>query len=471
MSITFALLGLSIAVFLTVRNAHGGQVLHPVFLFSGVHALYVFPKVLALSVSNTLAAEYFRTNGVDVIVAYMALLCYLATLLAYEFIAPKQSVTYSIGDLKTFTKRMSRFAVIVGGLGLLGFFGLFIMNGGLHDYYFELTFYQMELRGPTVWLIFLSRFIFPAIAAMALVVVLNPSSLSLSFLALLSAFPLMNVLFLFRREDIFFLGFIAIYALIVSGRARLNRLFVLPSIGVLALSISLFPYLRQDSISAATSWDYRTTDMTVQERIADAFEVNADDEIVRAASTIEHTYRTGDYQFGAFIWNSLVKQFMPATLLGAEAKSALLLGHGTESDSGQDYFDQEAFFYVAPMGFSQAYEQFGPFGWIIFAAIGAFIALIERKSSKLSNRVFLMVALPIICLAATNDITSTPARLVTFWALTRFLGKARLRIYPSSTRSEPLRQTVQEGGTASRFREPIVCRKFSYQIAVKRLLR
>ena len=434
MSLVLALLGLGISVALVIRNARGDRVSQLVFLFSAVHVLYVFPKVLALSVSSAPSAEYFRMNGVTSTVAYMALSSYLATIIAYELLAPKSGVAYGIENMKAFMKRMSRFAITIGGLGLLAFLGLMARNGGLNNYFLGLAYYQMDLSGMTVWLIFLSRFTYPAIAAMALVAALRPSRFSLTVLTLLCVFPLMNVIFLFRRSDLLFLGFIAIHALTLSGRIRANRAFVLASIGVMSLLIVLFPYFRQESISAVTGWDYNIAEMTVQERVTDSLEVDADDEIVRAASTIDYAYQTGNFQYGAFVWDSLVNQFVPATLVGAEAKNALFLGRGMDSNTVQSYFDQQSFFYVAPMGFAQAYEQFGPFGWIIFAALGALIAGVERKSWKVSNRIFLMVAIPIVSLAASNDISSVPARLVTFWVLSRFLGSARFLVYSPRVR-------------------------------------
>tara|TARA_R110000824_G_scaffold104214_6_gene247349 strand:+ start:19077 stop:20438 length:1362 start_codon:yes stop_codon:yes gene_type:complete len=439
MSLVLALLGLGIAAILTIFNSSSDRIVRPTFLFSGVHALYIFPKILALSVSISPAARYFQASGTDVTVAYMALLCYLGFILFYELLAPKPAYSYGNGYLKMPTKRTTNFAIIVGGSGFLAFLALIARNGGLYQYYFDLSFYQAELTGVNVWLIFLSRFTYPAIAAIALLAALRPSRFSLSLLALLSMFPLMNVLFLFRRSDLLLLGFIAIYALTASGRIRLNRVFVLVGMGVMFLSISLFPYLRQDNIYKMTSRSHSAEVLSVQERLADSLEVDVDDEIVRAASTIDNAYKSGHYGLGTFIWDSLVNQFVPATLVGQDTKNSLYLGNSSTSGDGGGYFDEQAFFYVAPMGFAQAYEQFGPLGWTIFSALGALIALIERKSSKLSNLVFVIIAIPIVCLAATNDIGSTPARLVTFWILTRFLGKARWRTY----RNRNVRKTIE----------------------------
>ncbi|WP_458791097.1 hypothetical protein [Yoonia sp. MH D7] len=77
------------------------------------------------------------------------------------------------------------------------------------------------------------------------------------------------------------------------------------------------------------------------------------------------------------------------------------------------------------MGFSQAYAQFDIFGGLIFAAFAVLIAFCERRSQRLSNRIFVMIAIPLLCLAATNDIGSVPASLLTFWVLTRPLGRLK----------------------------------------------
>ena len=85
MSLVLALLGLGIAAILTIFNSSSDRIVRPTFLFSGVHALYIFPKILALSVSISPAARYFQASGTDVTVAYMALLCYLGFILFTNF--------------------------------------------------------------------------------------------------------------------------------------------------------------------------------------------------------------------------------------------------------------------------------------------------------------------------------------------------------------------------------------------------
>lgn len=436
MSLVLGLLGLGISLALTIRNARGEKLSQLVFLFSAVHLFYIFPKVIALSESGTQAAQYFQANGTTFIVAYMALACYLATIITYSLLAPGGGLAYGINGIGALSRRLRRFSVVIGCLGLLGFLGLMARSGGLQNYFFGLAFYEQELTGITVWLIFLSRFIYPAIAAMALIATLRPTRLTLTLLALLALFPLMNIVFLFRRSDLLLLGFIAAYALAMSGRMRVNRMYMLAALGAAAVSITLFPYLRQESISAVTGWQYSSADMTLRERIEDSFDVSDSDEIVRAASAIDLSYKTGRLDFGAFVWDSMVHQFIPATLVGAEAKQSLLLGQREGHDDVQSYFNEQSFFYVAPMGFAQSYEQFGLFGWIIFAGFGAMIAGVERRSWKVSNQIFLMIAIPIVCLAASNDIGSMPARLFTFWVLTRFLGRVRFLVFAPSERKQ-----------------------------------
>lgn len=432
MALIIVLLGLATAVAYTARYSHGERVSGLLFLFSAVHVLYVFPKVFALVVSGSPTAEYFRASGATFTVAYMAVLSYLATIAAYTILAPKKKLAYCVDNFPQFEGRLVRYCLFVGGLGLLAFVGLISRSGGVGNYFFGLQFYQMELSGINVWLIFLSRFTYPAIAVAALVAALRPSKFSFILLGLFSVFPLLNVLVLFRRSDMLFLGFIALHVLVITGRIRVNRIVMISAIGLASVAILLFPYLRQDAISGVSGWDYGTADLTVKERLLASFDLDDSDEIVRAASTIDHTYQAGSYQFGAFIWDSLVDQFVPATLVGAQVKNSLYLGRGLDASQVQKYFDEGSFFYVAPMGFAQAYAQFGPFGWILFAGLGVLAAITERRSAKVSNLVFTILAIPVICLAATNDISSIPARLATFWLLTRFLGGLRLKTLPSS---------------------------------------
>ena len=422
LSLIIALAGLTLSTLITFKYASRTDLLSPVFGFAAVHTFFIFPKVVALTLSSDSIGNYFRDEGVSFNVAIVSVMCFLAFVLSYRLTAKPSSarLPFTIDD--RVKRNLLRFSVLIGGIGILGSALLVLRNGGFLSYYFGAGFYQMGFEGINVWLIFTSRFIYPAIASAMLLYLRNPNVKLFILLTVLLFFPILNITILFRRSDLFFVAFIVFYTTVYVRRPRIGR----PLIAILAaaafVAITVFPYFRQEFIGNATGFTYGTENMTIMQSIKDSFEITENEEIVRAASTIQRVDATGELQLGAFIWNSLISQFLPSSLVGPEFKRSLMISLGGTSGVQFQYFDPESYFYVAPMGFADAHGQFGYFGFIIFGALGIILAQVERRSNKLSNRLFLIIAVPLICLAATNDIGSIPARLVTFWILTRFLG-------------------------------------------------
>lgn len=430
MDLFFGLLGLLIALISIIYYSSSSRLFRPPLIISGVFAFYIFPKVIALSLSEGPAASFFQKSGAVTTVSYMALLGYSAFILSYGMAAPRFLPIHQIRPVLLPYSRLLNYSALLGSVGLLAHVSLIISSGGFTSHYLQMGFYNAEFTGFTVWLIFLSRFIYPALACIALLVAFHPTKPAIWLLILLAAFPLLNVILLYRRSDLLFVGFIALFALGVSRRMKFKRIHVLMGMSVMVISILLFPYLRQETLTQVSGHSYGIENISTVERIVDSFEVTDDDEIVRAASMIEVTYRSGDYGWGTFVWNSMVDQFVPGTLIGEEKKGSLYIGKATTETADSAYFDSDSYYYVAPMGFAEAYREFGPFGWIIFGLLGYGSALVERRSAKLSDIVFLMVGIPIVCLAASNDLSSIPARLFAMYILTRALGSARFLSVP-----------------------------------------
>lgn len=389
-------------------------------MVTGVHLLYVFPKVFSLSTSEVPIAQYFRGEGIDVLVSLAAVSCYLAFILTYRAFRPEIRKRSKFQPRPEELKSLTIFGVIFGFISIAAFLQLTSRNGGLAEYYFGYSFYRMDFSGMNVWLIFASRFVYPAMAALAIAAMAKPTTIRVAALILVCTFPILNIAVLFRRSDVLFVGFILMYSLVAVRGFQFSRTTVLLSTLVVAVSITVFPFIRIENIAFASGATRAPSEDMILEYVVHAFEIQEDDEIVRAAREIEFVQKTGDLEYGAFAWNSLIKQFLPSSLFGADFKQSVLIGSSANTE--------ETFYYLAPFGFAEAVRQFGVFGWVIFAGLGALTALVERKADNPSDRVFFILIIPVMCLAATNDISTVPAKLVTFWVLTRFIGSRRPRL-------------------------------------------
>lgn len=411
-----------------LRYAEGPKLISPIFLFSTVHVFYIYPKIIAFTLSNNAIGIHFRNLGTDFYVALSSTLCFLSFILGYRLFAKPSRALLPFLLEKREEKNLFRFSLFLGSVGAMSSAALAMRNGGLAGFYFGGGFYQMGFLGINVWLIFLSRFIYPAIAAAMLLLFDRPSINKIIYVAILCAFPLLNIAVLFRRSDLLFLTFIALYATIYVRRVRLRRAAITALTLCAFFTITLFPYMRQDLIASATNSNSEINDISFSEKVQESFEITMSDEVVRAASTISEIEATGNIRYGTFLWNSLVDQFIPSTLVGPGFKNSLKISLDYSASNQNEYFDREKYFYLAPMGFADAYVQFGIFGFVIFLFFGLLVARVERSSNKLSNRLFLILAIPLLCLAATNDVGSMPARLATFWVLSRFVsGSTKFR--------------------------------------------
>lgn len=429
MSLLIAISGLCISAYITFRYAIRDRVLSLIFLFSAVHALYVFPKILALTLSTAPLAIAFQQQNYDLTAAFMAFSCYLATVLTYKALKRHESRQATLDLTPETESRLLLFSIVFGLIGVSAFAGLAMTNGGHFLFYFGGYRYRLELLNANVWLIFFSRFIYPALAVSALLTVWRTTPKRLLLTVSLAIYPLMNVFVLFRRSDLLFLFFIMLCVIVYMHKWRLNRPAIILSGLLTALAIISFPYLRQEQMPQIYGYYIeKKQEANLTDFVARFFEVRYENEIVRAVTVMRNVDETGGFEYGTFIWNSLIQQFVPSSLVGRDVKDSLLLDISERNRF--TWYDRKFQMYdhVAPMGFAEAYKQFGYFGWIVFVVIAAVVVRVESAANKWSNRIFLIILIPLVALTATNDIITFPAKFLTFWIVTRFIGRWRFNL-------------------------------------------
>lgn len=96
--------------------------------------------------------------------------------------------------------------------------------------------------------------------------------------------------------------------------------------------------------------------------------VNADintKEVIYGAYLIESVYQSGDYSYGALIWNRVINQFVPGQLVGANIKR-LLLFEG-ETLNGLDVFYRTSG--LTSTGYYDSFHSFSFMGCVLFFII------------------------------------------------------------------------------------------------------
>lgn len=181
--------------------------------------------------------------------------------------------------------------------------------------------------------------------------------------------PLQAAIFYGRREPtvLFVLSF-ALTIYFLRGR-QIPRLILLGAIFAAMFAIPATEEYRQtateDPIAALTQIDFT-------EQFNQYFEKDAVSEFKNATMLIAITQASGDYEFGAGYWNKLVFRFVPGQFVGETFKKSLMIG-GKQRDFSEFVEDATGFRLpvgTTPTGIGDAFNEFGFFGCLVFAAIG-----------------------------------------------------------------------------------------------------
>lgn len=408
------LVGVLSSIFFVFRRDDELEAIGFTYLYSLAHLLLVFPSLAIFLYSGSDAAEFYRANDIQLLVIWMGTSCYWAGLLGYRAVLQRQKLKvidrFNLLARLDFREKASiEFVVILGTISNLAYALLATRHGGFQSFFMAVGFYQMELQGINVWLLYVARLVYICIPITAVYFFYSPSVGKFFLLIWFCCFPLFNVIFLFRRSDVVYLLIAIGLPLVRLGVLRF-RPYLLTMAGIFVLlTIQILPDLRRDAITESTGYVYSSNKSNSL-----LGSVEPSKELLAALATIENAITTGEREYGSFAWNSLVQQFLPSSLVGVETKSSLLADRISEASYYNEFFDFTRYRTVAPMGFSEAFVQFDIFGFLIFIVFGAIAALVAGLEDFVSRVAIQACVLPILVLAATNDIYSTPSRIITW---------------------------------------------------------
>jgi uncharacterized membrane protein len=128
-------------------------------------------------------------------------------------------------------------------------------------------------------------------------------------------------------------------------------------------------------------------------------------ELRNAAALIRSTKIHKEFGWGRGYWNQIVFRFVPAQIFGKEFKDSLMLGSTTERVAVA-HLDTSFETSVGSTltGIGDSYEQFGWFGCLFFAALGALFKSIWTAAMQ-PKTLFAQVFYIMICSSAMRSVT------------------------------------------------------------------
>lgn len=297
---------------------------------------------------------------------------------------------------------------MIAAVSTLAYLLLALIGGGLRQFLLEGGNYGITYEGLPVYLIFLVRFIYIAIAIQLFLWCKFASNKNLYLSLLFSLIPLFNIIFLFRRSEVLVLGVIFAHFLVRYGKIHLNRIMVISSLIALLFVFRLFPELRSYNFGEAPLAE-------IADKITKVDETDIDkSEIVGSFLRLDSVNKSGDFQYGAIFYNAVINQYVPSGIFGADFKNSLRIPlEELEYNSVSSYYN-----YLSPLSFAQVYQQFWYFGALIFALLGAFMAWLERRMAySPRDEIFYAVMLGILATALTADLTVFVARGLAYYII------------------------------------------------------
>jgi hypothetical protein len=144
---------------------------------------------------------------------------------------------------------------------------------------------------------------------------------------------------------------------------------------------------------------------------------------------------TSSFDFGASIWNAFVGEYVPGQFVGYETKQSLLMGSQAQLLARELFGYSGADTGATPTGFSDSFQMFWYFGFIIFLMISVYMKqlFIGASSGHLSSQVMYVTcvssALQSITHYSTYVITFVPLVAAMVW-LVQILGATSVQWGP-----------------------------------------
>ncbi|QFT76315.1 hypothetical protein [Erythrobacter sp. THAF29] len=401
------LIGVTLSFF-AIRNGKNSDLFTFAFLFPAVTVAFVLVEFSDFVLNAGGLFTIYNDAGVITVALFMIASCSLLALVGHGLgsrgatqfrTAPRGLEPPSERDVRY----MHTASIVLGAMSFIAFLALASLGGGLQQYIFQSGGYAIEWRGLPVYLIFIVRLCYASIVIQLWLWVRTKRNRHLRWAMIFAIIPLINILFIFRRSEVVKLGIFVGYFLTNYRYISIGRVPALAGLVGMYGVFKIFPLLRNEAGKQLGMDELVTNAMN-----RDTYE---DSEIGSGLLRIYQSMESGAFEYGAIFYNAIIQQFVPAGLVGAQTKAALLL----PTLENQSTTFSAYLYYVSPMGFAQAYQQFWLLGGLIFFALGYFMARLERD--RFFNRrqeIFLVLMIPPAVITVSADLALFVPQLITY---------------------------------------------------------
>jgi hypothetical protein len=329
------------------------RVIETPFLYSTGMALIVCPQMyIAASDATRIPYQAFWTFTV------MVILCTVALWLGY-FRQPSPTERSHFKTRLVIPQRLYRFGLLTAFVGAFGIYKLTALG--------TITVW----RGWPVYWLNIAVLTIPGITMMLVAYVNSPS---IARLVPIIAFWLSQLPTIFdsgRRAATLTLPLVlALPFLIYKKNLRVPRWAVLVCLFLAYFVVYAFPVWR----GSFKEHHYLQTmqDNPPSEIFNNLFDGNSSNslEITDGMIVTGARYQLGNYEFGASLYNQLVQNYFPGSLLGQDLKSSLFISHGISQNWVKEVYGIPVAYYTAKSGYEDLFSQFSFFGCIVMYAIG-----------------------------------------------------------------------------------------------------
>lgn len=418
-------IGAILSVFI-VKNGNNADLFTFPFLFPAVTVTFIIVEFLDFVLNAGSLFKIYSKSGAVTIALFMIASCSLLGLMGYALgygHTPRRRVAPR--ELPAPTRSVIRYmhvaSIIVGTVSFAAFFALASLAGGVEQYVLYSNSYSIDWRGLPVYLVFIVRLGYASIVIQLWLWVRTKRTRHLIWALVFAIIPLINIIFIFRRSEVVKLGIFFGYFLTNYGLIRIRRISALGALIAMYGIFKIFPLLRNEA-GKQLGFD-RLLDAALQR------DTYHDSEIGGALFRIYKSMESSVFEYGAIFYNGIINQFVPGGLVGHQLKDYLLISTIEYADTTFSPY----LFYLSPLGFAQAYQQFWLLGGLIFAVIGFSVARLER--ARFTNRrteIFFVLLIPTAVMTVSADLALFLPQAITFLIVTIICvpKQKRIRAHP-----------------------------------------
>jgi hypothetical protein len=235
---------------------------------------------------------------------------------------------------------------------------------------------QVQWSGPLTIIVFFLSLQVTSLFLSLLIVTRERSARAFILVGLNILLGVTSAFVAIRRGAMIDFGLAAVAALWFGARRRVPiSLLVAAILGMGAVAYAIVPLrMAASQIEARTGSSVGLLSPEVWKQVDFASEVQRSSrraiDLSNAVYLIDYANKWGEFTLGRQSWDRFVFQWVPAQILGAEFKKALMFEKGLDYEQIDAEYGFATTGGTTPTGFGFAYQEFGPFGFFYFLLIG-----------------------------------------------------------------------------------------------------